>query len=91
MRPVGMSGSGVKTLGSKPNLGLGSKKPGGGAFAKPSFAMGAKKTVGGGAGPPVISKASINPMGGGAPKMNLGRRRQQEDDFIAQEMAQIQR
>jgi len=30
-------------------------------------------------------------MGSGAPKMNLGRKRQQEDDFIENEMAQIQR
>jgi len=59
MRPTGMSGSGVKSLASKPNFGVGSKKSGG-AFAKPGFAMmGAKKTVVGGAGPPAISKASF--------------------------------
>ena len=39
MRPTGMSGSGVKSVSSKPNLGFLSKKPGG-AFAKPGFAIG---------------------------------------------------
>ena len=78
MRPSGMSGSGAKSLSSKPNFGISAGKKPGGAFAKPGFAMmGPKKTVGGaGAGPTVISKGSFNPIGGGGPpKMNFSRKR----------------
>ena len=90
MRPSGMSGSGAKSLSSKPNFGISGKKSGG-AFAKPGFAMmGPKKTVGApSAGPPVISKASFNPVAG-APKMNFARKRQQDDEFLDNELAQIQ-
>lgn len=91
MRPsVGIGSSGVKSLTSKPNFGVSAGKKPSGAFAKPGFALSKKPTVVSG-GPPVISKASFNPMGGGPPKMTLGRKRQQDDDFIKGELAQIQK
>ena len=74
-------------LGSKPNFGIGGKKSGG-AFAKPSFMGGAKKTVG---GPTIIPKSSVSgaASAAGPAKITL-KRKQLDDDFIANEMAQIQ-
>ena len=84
MRPSAMSGTGAKSVSSKPNFGFSAGKKACGAFAKPGFAMmgGAKKTAGGVA--PVISKANFNPMGG-QPKITL--KKKQDDDFIENELA----
>lgn len=90
MRPSAQGGTGTKSVTSKPNFGFSAGKKAGGAFAKPGFAMmgGAKKNnIGGGA--PVISKANFNPMGG-QPKITLKKRAQPDDDFIENELAQIQ-
>ena len=91
MRPSAVGGTGTKSVTSKPNFGFSAGKKAGGAFAKPGFAMmgGAKKTAGGGAGAPVISKANLNPMGGQG-KITLKKRAQPDDDFIENELAQIQ-
>ena len=87
MRPSAVGGTGTKSVTSKPNFGFSAGKKAGGAFAKPGFAMmgGAKKT----GGAPVISKANFNPMGGQG-KITLKKRAQPDDDFIENELAQIQ-
>ena len=91
MRPQ-MSGTGQKSVSSKPNFGFSAGKKAGGAFAKPTFSMvggaGAKVKLGGSsaAGPPMsLSKAGPG-IGGGPPKITLKKKRQ-DDDFIEQEMA----
>ena len=91
MRPsgAGVSGTGTKSVTSKPNFGMSAGKKAGGSFAKPSFAMkpGSKKTVLTGpslGGPSMMSKGSA----GGVPKITLKRKRD-DDDFIENELAQI--
>lgn len=88
MRPSAVSGTGTKSVTSKPNFGFSSSKKAGGSFAKPSFAMMGSKKVGG-TGPPVISKASFNPAGSSQPSMGVRRRQQKDDDFIENELANI--
>ena len=92
MRPQ-MSGTGQKSVSSKPNFGFSAGKKAGGAFAKPTFSMGgggaAKARPGGGAaGPPMTLSKAGGALGGGAPKITLKKKqRGADDDFIEQEMA----
>lgn len=78
----------MKNLSSKPNFGAALSKKPAGAFAKPGFAMmgGGSKVASSNA--PVISKANFNPVGNQL-RIGLDRKRQADDNFIENELAQI--